>query len=99
MPLAAPKRRPVDVTSLEEHAATMKLRTGIALPESKKKTVSLPREAFVPLVQAEVGSSITLLVHRYRVLVPIFQLIRDSALAVRRVPIATEDDIFIFATP
>lgn len=72
----------------------MKLRTGILLPEARKKTVTLPRESFVPFVQAEVGASVPLLVHRYRLLVPVAQIIRESPEAVRRVMVATDADIF-----
>ena len=68
MPPPSPKRRPVSLAALEEHAATVKLRTGIVLPETKKQTVSLPRESFVPLIQAEVGADVPLFVHRYRLL-------------------------------
>lgn len=64
------------------------------MPETRKKTVSLPRQSFVPIVQAEVGSPVPLLVHRYRLLVPIAQIIKDSTQAIRRVLIATRDDIF-----
>jgi hypothetical protein len=77
---------------LEEHAATAKLCAAIDLP-AKKKTVSLPREAFVPVIQAEVGSRVPLLVHRYRLLVPVAQIIRASAQAFRQVVVATADDI------
>src|SRR5258707_12972823 len=93
MSAASPKRRPVDVTALEEYAAKVKLRTGIALPEARKKTVSLPRESFVPVIQAEVGTPVPLLVHRYRLLVPLVQIIRESAQTIRRVVIATDDDL------
>jgi len=82
------------VTSLEEHAAKVKLRTGIVLPETRKKTISLPRDSFVPLIQAEVGTPVPLLVHRYRLLVPIAQIIQDSVQAVRREVVATNADIF-----
>jgi hypothetical protein len=84
----------VDVTALEEHAARRKLRAGVVLPEEKRKTVSLPREAFVPLLQADVGSSVSISVCRYRVLVPVAQIIRESARTVRRVEVATEGDIY-----
>jgi hypothetical protein len=47
MPPPAPKRRAVDLTPLEEHAAKVKLRSGIVLSETKKKSVSLPLEFFV----------------------------------------------------
>jgi hypothetical protein len=90
---ASPKRRPVDVTALEAHAAKVKLRTGIALPEGRKKTVALPRESFVPVIQAEVGAPAPLLVYRYRLLVPLVQIIRESPQAIRRVLVATDDDL------
>src|SRR5437016_1761303 len=79
MPPSLPKRRPVDVTVLEAHTVRMKLRAAVLLPETKKKTVSLPREAFVPLIQAEVGSPVPISVYRYRLLVPTAQIIRESA--------------------
>ncbi len=89
---ASPERRPVNVARLEEHAAKAKLRMGIDLP-ARKKSISLPREAFVPVIQAEVGSPVPLLVHRYRLLVPLAQIIRESGQAFRRVVVATRDDI------
>jgi hypothetical protein len=92
MPPAVPKRRPVNASILEEYAAKAKLRAGIELP-AKKKTVSLPRELFVPVIQAEVGSAVPLLVHRYRILVPLFQVIRESAQTFHRVAVATKDDV------
>jgi hypothetical protein len=93
MPSASPKRRPIDLTPLEEHAAKVKLRAAIVLPDTKKKAVSLPRDSFVPVIQAEVGTPIPLLVHRYRLLVPIAQIIRDSVQAIRRTEVATSTDI------
>jgi hypothetical protein len=84
----------VDVTALDKQAAPMKLRAGVVLPETKKKTVSLPRESFVPLLQADVGSPVSISVFRYRLLVPVVQIIRESAQAVRRVTVATENDIY-----
>jgi hypothetical protein len=81
------------LTSLEEHVARRKLRSGILLPEVKRKTVSLPRESFVPLLQAEIGSPVPVTVHRYRFLVPVAQVIWESAQALRRLVIATETDI------
>jgi hypothetical protein len=72
----------------------MKVRAGVVLPSTKKKTVPVPRESFMPVIQAEVGSPISLLTHRYRILVPIVQVIRESAEAVRRVQVATDADIY-----
>jgi hypothetical protein len=68
------------------------LRQGIELPSDKKK-VSLSRDLFVPAIQAEVGSPVPLSVYRYRVLVPLAQVIQESAHAVRRVLIASSDDL------
>jgi hypothetical protein len=93
MPSPSPQRRPVDLAPLEEHAAKVKLRSGIVLPEGRKKTVAIPRESFVPVIQAEVGTPVPLLVHRYRLLVPVAQIIRESAEAIRRVVVATPADI------
>jgi hypothetical protein len=93
MPAPTPKRRPVDVTPLEEHAIRMKLRAGIVLPELKKKVVSVPRASFVPVLQAEVGSLVPIAVYRYRILVPTAYLINEGTHPGRRVPIATGTDI------
>ena len=90
MPPPSPKRRPVDVKVLEEHTARMKLRTAVLLPETKKKTVSLPRKSFVPLIQAEIGSLVPISVYRYRLLVPMAQIIRESARVFRREMIASD---------
>jgi hypothetical protein len=87
------KRRPVAVSSLEEHATKVKLRNNLRLPATQKKTVSFSRDSFVPAIQAEVGSAVPLLVHRYRLLVPLAQIIRISAHEVRRIEVATNDDI------
>jgi hypothetical protein len=93
MPPPSTKRRPVDLTFLGAHAARVKLRTGLILPQTRKKTVTLPRDSFVPVLQAEVGTTVPLLVHRYRLLVPTAQISHESALAVRRVTFATMADI------
>jgi hypothetical protein len=93
MSASSPRRRPVDLMALEEHATKVKLRTGMVLPETRKKTVSLAREFFVPVIQAEVGATVPLLVHRYRLLLPVAQLIQESAEAIRRVSVATTADI------
>lgn len=94
MPAPSPQRRPLDLTPLEAHAARMKLRAGVVLSDAKKKTVSLPRDAFVPILQADIGSSVSVSVYRYRLLVPIAQIVRESAHEVRRLLVATEEDIF-----
>ena len=94
MPPPSPQRRPVNLASLEEHTAKVKLRTGVVLPEVRRRSVSLPRESFVPVVQAEVGTTVPLLVHRYRILIPVTQVVWESAQVVRRLRIATREDVF-----
>ncbi len=86
-------RRTVNLHALEEHAARVKLRDGLVLPQTRRKTVALPRESFIPMIQAEVGAASALLVYRYRVLVPLAQVIRDSSGGIHHVEIATNDDI------
>jgi hypothetical protein len=93
MPPPAPQRRPINLAPLEAHAAKVKLRTGVVLPEGRRKSVSVPRDSFVPVVQAEVGSALPLLVYRYRLLVPLAQVVWESAQVVRRVIIATDQEI------
>jgi hypothetical protein len=83
----------VDLTVLEQHTARVKLRAAILLPETTKKTVTLPRATFVPMIQAEVGSPVPLVVHRYRVLVPLAQLVGELSEPSRHLPIATADDL------
>lgn len=90
----SPNRRPVELTLLDGHAARMKLRAGVVLPDSKKKTVSLPRDTFVPILQADVGGPVSVTVFRYRLLVPIAQIIRETVHQARRVLVASEEDIF-----
>jgi hypothetical protein len=94
MPGPSRQRRPVDLTSLDNYATRMKLRAGIVLPETRKKTVSVQRDSFVPILQADVGSPVSVSVHRYRLLVPIAQIIRESIHEVRRVQVATDAEIF-----
>jgi hypothetical protein len=91
---ATPNRRPVNLEALEEHALRMKLRTGIVLPEVKRKNVSLPRDAFIPVLRADIGSSIPVSVYRYRLYVPVAQIIPESPTAIRTVTIATKADVF-----
>ncbi len=93
MPAAPlPERRPINLDHLEAHVQKVKLREGIELPTGKKKA-SLSRDLFVPTIQAEIGSSVPVSVYRYRLLVPIAQIIQESAQAIRRILVATGDDI------
>jgi hypothetical protein len=77
---------------LDAHVQAMRLRQGIELPEGKKK-VPLARDLFVPKIQAEIGSPVPVSVYRYRLLVPVAQITQESAQAVRRVLIASLDEI------
>jgi hypothetical protein len=70
----------------------MRLRTGVELPPGKGK-VSLARDQFVPRIQAEVGSELAVNVYRYRLLAPIAQITQESPSAVRRVLVATMEEI------
>lgn len=69
------------------------MQVGIARDDSSKKTVSLRKDSLVPLIQADVGSEAPVDVARYRLLVPIAQLIASSAGEMRRSMVATLDDL------
>ena len=86
-------RRPVDLAAVEEHARLLKPKTGIARDDSRKKSVTIPKDALVPVVQADVGSKVSVDVYRYRLLLPIAQIIGKTAEDVQRVVVAHEDDI------
>jgi len=92
MPPPAPKRRPLNLEGLEARVKSMRLRTGVELPLGKGK-VSLARDRFVPRIQAEVGCELAVNVYRYRLLVPIAQITQESPSAVRRVVVATMEEI------
>jgi hypothetical protein len=92
MPPAAPKRRPLNLEGLEGHVKIKRLRTGVELPSGKGK-VSLARDRFVPRIQAEVGSELAVNVYRYRLLVPIAQTTQESPSTVRRMLVATMEEI------
>lgn len=92
MPPPAPERRPLNLEGLEARVKSMRLRTGVELPLGKGK-VSLARDHFVPRIQAEVGCELAVIVYRYRLLVPIAQFTQESPSTVRRVLVATIDEI------
>jgi len=94
MASSSQRRRPLDLARLNERAARWKLRSGITFPDATKKMLTVPREAFVPVFQAEVGSSVSLVVYRYRILVPIAQIGGNVAGKERRFRIAKDDDVF-----
>lgn len=86
-------RRPVDLSVLERHVSVLKSKTGIARDDSRKKTVNVPKGSLVPMIQADVGSAVPVDVARYRLLVPIAQLITTAAGGVERVMVATLSDL------
>src|SRR5262245_10501754 len=88
-----PQRRRVDLTVLEGMAGRMKLRAGIEFPPGRSPNVTLPRDTFIPVVQAGVGSPSSITAYRYRLLVPVAQIIYESATSFRRIVIATDDDV------
>jgi len=74
------------------HLARKKVRQAKVLSVDEQ-TVSIFRDDFVPVLQADVGSDVPVNVYRYKLLVPVAQTIRESALAFRRVTIATGEDL------
>jgi hypothetical protein len=90
---AIPSRRRVDLSSLEEHARLLKPKVGIPRDDSRKKSVTVPKDALVPVIQAEVGSKVSVDVYRYRLLLPIAQIIGKTAEDLQRIVVAHEDDL------
>ncbi len=89
----SPSRRPVDLSALEEHVGVLKSKTGIARDDSRKKSVSIPKDSLVPMIQADVGRDVSVDVAHYRLLVPIAQIIAKTAGDVERVIVASADDL------
>lgn len=89
-----PSRRPVDLSSFEQHVSLLKCKTGIARDESRKKMVNVPKDSLVPMIQADVGSAVPVDVARYRLLVPIAQLISSRSGEIKRVMVATLNDLY-----
>jgi hypothetical protein len=86
-------RRPVDLSALELHAGLLKSRTGIVRDDSRKKTVAVPKDSLVPMIQADVGSEVSADCFRYRLLVPIAQLVATKSGKVERVSVASGEDL------
>lgn len=86
-------RRPVDLSSLEDHVRLLKPRTGIVRDDSRKKSVTIAKDNLVPVVQANVGSRESVDVYRYRLLLPIAQVISKTAEDVQRVVVGREEDL------
>lgn len=86
-------RRPVDLSALEEHVSLLKSKTGIARDDLRKKMLSVRKDSLVPMIQADVGSNVPVDVARYRLLVPIAQLVASRSGEVERVMVATLNDL------
>jgi hypothetical protein len=71
----------------------LKPRAGIARDDSRKKSLSVPKADLVPIIQADVGHKEPVDVHRFRLLLPIAQIIRTSAADVQRVIVARSEDL------
>lgn len=89
------KRRPLDLGALNEHAARRKLAAAIEIPASKRKSVSVSKESLIPVIQADIGSETPVSVYRYRMLVPVQQVLQYSKGNVRRKIVAAIEDIEI----
>jgi hypothetical protein len=87
-------RRPLNLEILEPLVARKKLKAARIVRE-QEQTVTLARDDFVPVVQADVGSLLAVSVYRYRLFIPVNQTIREADEKVQRVTIATEKDIFL----
>jgi hypothetical protein len=57
--------------------------------------VTVPKDSLVPVIQADVGSKVSVETYRYRLLLPLAQIISRTADDVRRIVIADEDDLDI----
>jgi hypothetical protein len=91
-PAPGPARRPFNPEALQPHLAQKKLRAPVVLPQTRRKTVSLPRDSFAPVIQAEVGREVSVNVYSSKVLVPIAQIHRETATSFRRLTIATQNE-------
>lgn len=88
-----PPLRPVDLSSLDERVNLLKSKTGIARDDSRKKTVNVAKDSLVPIIQADVGRTVPVDVARYRLLVPIAQLIVTASGEIERDMVATLNDL------
>ncbi len=93
MTAPSPSRRRVDFSFLEEHVQKLKPKDAIVRDDTRKKSVSVAKDALVPVIRADVGRDESVDVYRYRLLLPIAQIISKSAEDVRRIVVAHEDDI------
>ena len=81
MTAPAAGRRHIDLSALEEHVSLLKPKAGVLHDDSRKKTVAIPKDNLVPVIQADVGSSVPWDVYRYRLLLPIAQIVNGVRVA------------------
>jgi hypothetical protein len=91
--MTASARRPVDLSSLDDHVRQLKPREASARDDSRKKSVTIAKDALVPVVQADVGREVSVNVYRYRLLLPIAQIISKTAGDAQWIIVANEDDL------
>jgi hypothetical protein len=93
MTTPSPARRPVELSFLEEYVQKLKPKEAIARDDSRKKSVSIAKGDLVPVIQADVGREESVDVYRYRLLLPIAQIISKTPEDVRRIVEANAADL------
>jgi hypothetical protein len=93
-PTPSQARRPINPAALQAHLAKRKLKVAKLLPAGEE-AVTILRSDFVPIIRAEVGSEVPVNVYRYRILVPVAQTTWATASELRRVTIATTEDLHL----
>jgi hypothetical protein len=90
---ATPSRRPVDLSLLEDHVKLLKLKAGIERDDSRKKAVSIAKKNLVPIVRPDIGATVSTDVYRYRLLLPIAQVVKARRGELQRIIVANGDDL------
>jgi len=93
-PTTPPERRPINAQALDSHVIRKKLKSARMLAEGEQVVTLAPNE-FIPVIRAEVGSEVAVSVYRYRLLLPLVQVFRESPRALRRVEIAAREDLAV----
>ena len=85
------QRRPLNLQVLESFVTRKKLNAPRHIGEGE--SVTLSHSDFVPVIQAEVGSEVAVSVYRFRVLVPINQVIRETTGKIQRLTITSNEHL------
>jgi hypothetical protein len=83
-------RRPINPEALAPYAHERKLARPI--PPPTRRSVSIDREQLIPVVRAEVGAEVPVLVYNYRIFIPRAEVIWESATVFRQIAVASEKD-------